>query len=129
VVTQVQRKTDDVRHRSSKDLWVHSRNLEGILLPSRIECIDGILQVTVPGVVPAHQCLSSSVNHYLSTSHMRGGTSVIADHHLPVKNLHGASEFQVPWPRDTLDPVLRGGGTGDAQLEPSVTPHHMSGTP
>jgi hypothetical protein len=46
-VTQVHRKTHDVSHRSSKDLRVHSRNLEGIPLPSRIECVDGVLQVMV----------------------------------------------------------------------------------
>jgi hypothetical protein len=52
-VSQVQRKTRAMSHRSSKDLRVHSRNHEGILLPPRIECIDEVLQVTVPGAVPA----------------------------------------------------------------------------
>jgi hypothetical protein len=71
--------------------------------------------VMVPGAVQAHQCLPSSICYYLSTSHTRGRTSVLANHLMPVENLHGASELHAPWPRDTLDPVLR--GPGDAQLE------------
>jgi hypothetical protein len=57
-----------MRHHSSEDLQVHSRNLESILLPPSVECVDGVLQVTVPGAVPAHQCLLSCVCHYLSTN-------------------------------------------------------------
>jgi hypothetical protein len=53
-----------VRHGSSKYLQVHSRDLGSILLPMRVECIDGVLQVVVPGVVPTRQCLLSSVCHY-----------------------------------------------------------------
>jgi hypothetical protein len=83
-----------VSHCSSEDLRVHSRNLEVILL------------VTVPGAVLARQCLPSSVCHYLSTSRMRGGASVLANHLLLVENLHGACELHEPWPGDTLDPVL-----------------------
>jgi hypothetical protein len=50
-----------VGHSSSHDLQVHSRDLEGILLPSRVECIDGVPQVTLPRGVPACQRLSSSI--------------------------------------------------------------------
>jgi hypothetical protein len=57
-----------VRHCSSEDLRVHSRFLESIIFPPRVEYTDGVLQVTVPRMVPAHQCLPSSVGHYLSTS-------------------------------------------------------------
>jgi hypothetical protein len=39
---------------------------------------------------------------------------VLANHLLSVENLHSASEIHAPWPRDTLDPVLR--GPLDAQL-------------
>jgi hypothetical protein len=102
-------------HHSSKDPWVHSRNLEGILLPPRIECVDGLLWVMVLGAVPTHQCLRSSVCHCLSTSRTRGGTSVLADHLLPIKNLHGARELHGPWLGDTLDAVLW--GPGNAQLK------------
>jgi hypothetical protein len=104
-----------VRHRSSEYLWVNSRNLESILLPLRVECIDGVLQVTVPGVLPAHQRLPSSVGHCLCTSHMRGRTSMLDDHLLPVEDLHSVGKLPAPWPRNTLDLVLR--GLGDAQLK------------
>jgi hypothetical protein len=46
---------------------------------------------------------------------MRGGTSVLADHLLPVVDLNSAGELYAPWPTDTLDPVLQ--GPGDTQLE------------
>jgi hypothetical protein len=97
-----------VRHRSSEDLWVHSRNLESILLPLRIECVDGVLQLTVAGMVPTGQRLPSSIYHCLSTRYTRGGTSMFADHLMPVEDLHGAGELHAPWPGNTLDPVLRG---------------------
>jgi hypothetical protein len=112
VVTQIQRKIHSMRHCSSEKLRVHSRNLESILLSPRVECVDGVLQVTVLGAVLAHQCLPRCVCHCLSTSHTKGSTSVLADHLLPVENLHGAGELHGPWPRYTLDPVLR--GLGDA---------------
>jgi hypothetical protein len=104
-----------VRHRSSEDLQVHLRDLESILLPPRVECVDGVLQVAVPRTVPARQCLLSNVDHCLSTSRMRGGTSMLVDHLLPIEDLHCADEFHVSWPGNTLDLVLR--GLGDAQLE------------
>jgi hypothetical protein len=44
MVTQIQRKTRAVRHHVSKDLWVHSRDLESILLPLRVECIDEVFK-------------------------------------------------------------------------------------
>jgi hypothetical protein len=40
---------------------------------------------------------------------------MLSDHLMPVEDLHGASELHVPWPGDTLDPVLW--GPGDAQLK------------
>jgi hypothetical protein len=46
-------------------LWrseVHSRNLQSILLPTRVKCVDGVLQVTVLGVVPTHQRLASTLS-------------------------------------------------------------------
>jgi hypothetical protein len=42
-----------VRHCSSEDLRVHSRDLESIVLPLRVECLDGVLQMAVLGVVTA----------------------------------------------------------------------------
>jgi hypothetical protein len=76
-VAHVQIETRVVRHRSSKDLWGHSRDLESNLLPLRVECLDRVLQVTVPRVVPAHQHLPSSVGHFLSTSRMRAGQACL----------------------------------------------------
>jgi hypothetical protein len=67
-------------HSSYEDLRVHLRDLEGILLPSRVECIDGVPQVTVLRAVLAHQCLPSSADHCLSTRHSRSGTIVPANH-------------------------------------------------
>jgi hypothetical protein len=69
----------------------------------------------VPRVVLAHHCLPSSVGHCLSTSHTRGGTSMLVDHLLPIKDLHGVGELHAPWPGNTLDLVLW--GLGDAQIE------------
>jgi hypothetical protein len=106
MVIQVQLGACAVRHGSPKDLWVHSTDLESILLPLRVDCIDGVLQVTVLGVVTARQCLPTSVCHYLSTSHTRGGKSMLADHLMLVKELQGAAKRHVPWPRNTLDLVL-----------------------
>jgi hypothetical protein len=96
-------------------LWVLSRNLESILLPPRVKCVDGVLQVTVLRTAPAHQCLPSSVDHYLSISHMRGETSMFADHLLLIEGLHCAGELHAPWLGNTLYLVLW--GIGDAQLE------------
>jgi hypothetical protein len=73
----------------------------------------------VPGAVQAHQCLPSCVYHYLCTNHTRGGTSVLADDLLLVKDLHGVGELHAPWPGDTLDPVLL--GPGDTQLKQQTT--------
>jgi hypothetical protein len=113
--TQVQRDTCAVRHRSSEDLWVHSRGLESILLPPMVECVDRVLQVMVPGVVPARQHLPSSVSHCLSTGRTWGGTGMLADHLLSVEDLHDAGELHAPWHGNTLNLVLR--GLGDAQLK------------
>jgi hypothetical protein len=44
-----------------------------------------------------------------------GGTSMLADHLLPVEDLHSASELHASWPGNTLELVLW--GLGDAQLE------------
>jgi hypothetical protein len=106
MVTQVQRDTGVVRHRSSEDLWVHSRDLESVLLPPRVECIDGVLQVAVPRTVLAHQHLPSSVGYYLSIGRTRGRASMLADHLLPIEDLHCAGELHVPWPGNTLDLIL-----------------------
>jgi hypothetical protein len=46
---------------------------------------------------------------------MRGGTSVLVGHLLPVEDLHGAGELHASWPGSTLELVLW--GLGDAQLE------------
>jgi hypothetical protein len=40
---------------------------------------------------------------------------MLADHLLPVEDLHGVGELHVPWTGNTLDLVLW--GLGDAQLE------------
>jgi hypothetical protein len=40
---------------------------------------------------------------------------MLADHLLPVEDLHGAGKLHAPWPRNTLDLVLW--GLGDAQLK------------
>jgi hypothetical protein len=69
----------------------------------------------VLGAALAHQCLPSSVCHCLNTGRTRGGTSVLANHLLPVEDLHGVGELQAPWPGNNLDLVLW--GLGDAQLE------------
>jgi hypothetical protein len=88
----------------------------------------------VPRTVPAHQCLPSSVGHYLSTSHTRGRTSILADHLLPVEDLHCAGELHVPWPRNTIDLVLWGWCCPtrtvdcEAAREQSMTPRRRSGT-
>jgi hypothetical protein len=108
-----------VRHRSSKDLRVHLRNLESIFLPSRIDCVDGVLQVTVPRAVPALQYLPRSIYHCLSANRTRSGTSTLADHLLPIEDLHDAGELLAPWHGDTHDPILR--GPSDTQLKQQTT--------
>jgi hypothetical protein len=79
-----------MRHRSFKDLQVQLRDLESILLPPRVECVDRVLQVTVSRAVLAYQRLPSSVGHCLNTRRLRGGTSVHVDHLLAVEDLHYA---------------------------------------
>jgi hypothetical protein len=69
----------------------------------------------VLGVVLARQCLPSCVCHCLIKSRTRGGTSVLADHLLPVIDLHGAGELHALGPGDTLDTILQ--GPGDTQLK------------
>jgi hypothetical protein len=101
-----QRKTRTILHRSSENLWVHSRNLESIHIPLRVECVDGVLQVTVMGAVHTRQSLPSYICHCLNTSCMRGRTSMLADHLLLVENLHGDGELHAPLPGDTPDLVL-----------------------
>jgi hypothetical protein len=96
-------------------MQVHSRELESILLLSRVECIDGVPQVVVPRAIPAHQCLPSSVGHYLSTHRSRSGTSVHADHLLSIEDLHYAAELHVSRSWNALDLVLW--GIGDGQLK------------
>jgi hypothetical protein len=39
---------------------------------------------------------------------------MLANHLLPIKDLHGVGELHVPWPGKTVDHVLQ--GLGDAQL-------------
>jgi hypothetical protein len=87
-----------VRHISFEDLRDRSRDLESILLPARVEYVDGVLQIMVLRMVPASQCLPTSVGHYLSISRTRGGTSMLANHLLPVEDLHCAGELHAPWP-------------------------------
>jgi hypothetical protein len=106
IVAQVQREARAVRHCSFEDPWVHSRDLESILLPSRVECVDGVLQVTVLRTVPTCQCLPCSVGYCLNTGCTRGNTSMLANHLLPIEDLHGAGELLAPWPGNTLDLVL-----------------------
>jgi hypothetical protein len=40
--------------------------------------------------------------------------STLADHLLPIEDLHGAGELHAPWPGNTLNLVVW--GLGDAQL-------------
>jgi hypothetical protein len=115
MVALVQRETRAVRHRSSEDLQFHSRDLESIFLPQRVECIDGVLQVMVPRTVPARQHLPSNIGYCLSTGRMRGGTCMLADHLLPVEDLHSAGELHAPWPENTIGLVLQ--GLCDTQLK------------
>jgi hypothetical protein len=46
---------------------------------------------------------------------MRGETSMLADHLLPIEDLHYVGELHRPWPVKALDLVLQ--GLGDAQLQ------------
>jgi hypothetical protein len=62
MVSQVQREAHAMRHHPSEDLWVHLRDLESILLPPRVECVDGVLHITMQKAFPAHQRLPSSVS-------------------------------------------------------------------
>jgi hypothetical protein len=62
----------------------------------------------VSGAVPARQCLPCSICHCLSTSRTGSGTSVLANHLLPIEDLHSTGELHVPWPGNTLDPLLWG---------------------
>jgi hypothetical protein len=110
-----------MRHRSSEDLPVHSRDLESILLPPRVECVDGVLQIVL-GSVLACQCLPSSFCHCLSTGRMTGWTSMLADHLLPIEDLHSASKLHAPCPGHTIDLVLW--GFGDAQLKQQTVKLH-----
>jgi hypothetical protein len=115
MVTQVQSETHAVRHGSSEDLWVHSRDLESILIPPWVECANRVLLLMALRAVLARQYLPSSIGHCLSIGHMRGGTSMLADHLLLVKDLHNAGELYAPWTGNTLDLVLW--GLDDAHLE------------
>jgi hypothetical protein len=92
-----------VGHSSYEDLRVHSRDLEGILLPSRVECIDGMPQVMLLREIPARQRLPTSVGHCLSTHRSRSGTSVLAHHLQPIGDLHYAIELHAPWSQNTLN--------------------------
>jgi hypothetical protein len=96
MVTLVQRESHVVRHRSSEDLQVHSRDLESIILHPRVECVDGVLQVTVLRAVLAHHCLPSSFGHCLSIGHSRSGTCVHTEHLISIEYLHDAIELHVP---------------------------------
>jgi hypothetical protein len=83
-----QRKTHIVRHRSPENLRVHSRNVEIILLPPSVECIDGVLEVTVPGAVlslPTKQCLPSKFFQCHGTSLMRVGQACLPTTSDPLK--------------------------------------------
>jgi hypothetical protein len=102
-------------HSSSEDLRVHSRDLESILLPLRVECINGVLRVMVLRPVPVCQCLPNSVGHSLSTHRSRSRTRVPTDHLLSIEDLHCATELHAPWSWSTLDLVLW--GLGVAQLK------------
>jgi hypothetical protein len=106
-----------MRHHSFEDLSVHSRDLESILLPLRVECL-GVLQVAVLRTVPAHQRQASNIGYCLSTGCMRGGTSMLADHLLPIKDLHSVGKLHAPWPGNTHHLVRAQSGT----------PRHWSGT-
>jgi hypothetical protein len=103
MVTHVLWEARAAGHSSSKDLRVHSRDLEGILLPSRVECIGGVPQVTMLRVVLAHQCLPCSVLHCLSTRRSRSKISVPVDHLRPIENHHYATKLHASWPRGALD--------------------------
>jgi hypothetical protein len=50
----------------------------------------------VSRMVPARQRLLGSVSYCLSTGRMRGRTSMLAYHLLPVEDVHDASELHVP---------------------------------
>jgi hypothetical protein len=113
-----------MKHRSSKDLWIHSKDLESIIPPLRVECVDGVLQVMVPGAVPTGQHLPSSVYPCLSTSRTRGGTSMLADHLLSIEDLQCIGKLHAPWPGNTLDHVLW--DPGDAQLEQQTAKLHRN---
>jgi hypothetical protein len=89
-------------HRSSKDMRVHLRYLESVFLPQRVECVDRVLLVMVPRAVPAHQCLPSSVCLCLSTSRMRGRTSMLPTTSCPSKT----STVQVNSMRPSLGTLL-----------------------
>jgi hypothetical protein len=80
-----------------------------------VECVNGVLQVAVPRTVLARQRLPSNFGYCLSTGRTRDKTSMHVDPLPPMKVLYAAGGLHAPWPRSTLDHVLR--GLGDAQLE------------
>jgi hypothetical protein len=104
-----------MRHRSFEDMRVYLRDLESILLPPIVECVDGVLQVMVPRAVPSRQCLPSNVGHCLSTRRLRSEISVPADHLLSIKDLHCVDELHAPCSWNAVDLALW--GLGDAQLK------------
>jgi hypothetical protein len=104
-----------VQHRSCEDLQINLRNLEIFFLRLRVKCKDGILQVMAPRTIPADHRLLSSIGHCLSTSRTKGGTSMLANHLLPIEAHHYVGELHAPWLGNTLDLVLW--GLGDTQLE------------
>jgi hypothetical protein len=95
-----------MRHRSFEDMRVYLRDLESILLPSIVECVDGVLQVMVLRAVPSRQCLPSNVGHCLSTRRSRSGISVPVDHLLSIKDFHCVDELHAPCSWNAVDLAL-----------------------
>jgi hypothetical protein len=99
-----------VYHIHSRDILLHPRGLEFVLLLLRQEAVDRILQFILVAMAARSDGLPGGISHIITDR----CCLVPVENPRSREDLCNCFEFHLPWTRDSLDPVSCGGG--DAQV-------------
>jgi hypothetical protein len=99
-----------VHHLHPRDIFLHHRDLELVLLLVRYEAVDEVLEPTLVAMELRRDSLPGGTSHSVTVRHSEGWPLVSVEDPGPKEDLCDGLEFHPPWKRDFLDPISRGGG-------------------
>jgi hypothetical protein len=98
-----------VHHLHPRDILLHPKGLELILLPIGQEVVDGVLQLTFVATDPRCDGLPGGVSISVAVRGPKSWSLVSTEDSGSKEDLCNCFDLHPPWMRDFLDPVPGGG--------------------